>query len=112
MNITGDFYTWAIVCAGGAVTLLARASFIVLPPEIRVPEWLQRGLKYVAAAVLPALVLPDVLFRDVPTGEVINVFRVIAALLAILVAWKTRNIFATLGVGMVALWLLQYFKPF
>ncbi len=112
MSVTGDFYTWSIVCAGGVVTLLTRALFIVLPPETRVPEWLQRCLKYVAAAVLPALVLPDVLFRDLPAGEVVNIYRIIAALVAILVAWKTRNIFATLGAGMATLWLLQYFKPF
>ena len=110
--MTGDFYTWTIVCAGGAVTLLARASFIVLPPETRVPNWVQRCLKYVAAAVLPALVLPDVLFRDVAAGQTVNTYRIIAALVAMLAAWKTRNIFATLGAGMATLWLLQYFRPF
>ena len=110
--MTGDFYTWTIVCAGGAVTLFARASFIVLPPETRVPNWVQRCLKYVAAAVLPALVLPDVLFRDVAAGQAVNTYRIIAALVAMLAAWKTRNIFATLGAGMATLWLLQYFRPF
>ena len=110
--MTGDFYTWTSVCAGGAVTLLARASFIVLPPETRVPNWVQRCLKYVAAAVLPALVLPDVLFRDVAAGQTVNTYRIIAALVAMLAAWKTRNIFATLGAGMATLWLLQYFRPF
>lgn len=110
--MTGDFYTWTIVCAGGAVTLLARASFIVLPPETRVPKWVQRCLKYVAAAVLPALVLPDVLFRDVAAGQAVNTYRIIAALVAMLAAWQTRNIFATLGAGMATLWFLQYFRPF
>ena len=112
MSISSDFYTWSIVGAAGALTLLARASFIVLPPETRVPAWLQRSLRFVAAAVLPAIVLPDVLFRDVQAGHVINSYRVIAALAALLAAWKTKSIFATLGAGMLVLWLLQYFKPF
>ena len=111
MAINSDFYTWSIICAAGAVTLLARASFIVMPPETRVPAWLQRSLKFVAVAVLPAIVLPDVLFRDVQLGHSFNSYRVIAALVAMLMAWKTRSIFATLGAGMIALWLLQYFRP-
>lgn len=112
MAISGDVYTWSIIGAAGAVTLLARASFIVLPADTRVPVWLQRSLKFVAAAVLPAIALPDVLFRDVPVGSTINTYRIIAALAAMLIAWKTRSIFATLGAGMIVLWLLQYFKPF
>jgi branched-subunit amino acid transport protein len=106
--IAGDWAGWLTVVAAGAVTLLARASFIVMPPGIRVPAWLQRALKFVAAAVLPALVLPEVLFREVPSGDAVNVCRIIAALLAMAVAWWTRNILATLCIGMAALWLLQW----
>ena len=106
--IVSDWVAWATVIAAGIVTLAARASFIVMPPGTRVPAWLQRALKFVAAAVLPALVLPEVLFREVPTGDTINTLRLIAALLAMAVAWKTRNILATLCVGMAALWLLQW----
>jgi len=31
----------------------------------------------------------------------------VAGALAILVAWRTRNVFLTVGVGMAGLWLLQ-----
>lgn len=106
--IASDWVAWATVIAAGLVTLAARASFIVMPPGTRVPAWLQRALKFVAAAVLPALVLPEVLFREVPTGDSVNILRLIAALLAMAVAWKTRNILVTLCVGMAALWLLQW----
>ncbi len=106
--IAGDLAGWVTVVAAGAVTLAARASFIVMPPGTRVPAWLQRALKFVAAAVLPALVLPEVLFREVPSGEVVNICRIVAALLAMAVAWRTRNILATLCVGMATLWLLQW----
>ena len=111
----GDISNWAtwltiIVC--GMVTLLVRASFIVLPPETRTPHWLQRGLKYVAAAVLPALVVPDVLFRDLATGDVVNVYRILAASVALLVAWRSRSVLATLAVGLGILWLLNHFRPF
>lgn len=112
MNIPADWLNWSIVIGAGLVTFAARASFIVMPPGMRLPPWLTRALKYVAAAVLPALVLPEVLFRDAPAGEVFNHIRIIAALIAVVVAWKTRNIFATLVSGMAALWLLKVWGPF
>jgi branched-subunit amino acid transport protein len=110
--IAGDVGGWAIIIASGAVTLAARASFIVMPPGTRVPSWLQRALKFVAAAVLPALVLPEVLFREVPAGDWVNGCRILAALLAMAVAWKSRNILATLCTGMAALWVLQWLVRF
>jgi branched-subunit amino acid transport protein len=106
--IGSDWIGWVTVIAAGVVTLAVRASFIVLPPDARVPGWLQRGLKYVAAAVLPALILPDVLYRDLPPGEMVNAVRIIATLAAAAVALSTRSIFATLGAGMAVLWLLKW----
>ena len=99
-----------MICAG-AVTLGIRASFIVLPANAKVPGWLLEGLKYVAAAVLPAIIAPDVLFRDAPPGEWLNVYRIIAAAVATAFALRTRSVFGTLAVGMAALWLLKWWGP-
>lgn len=112
MISAGDLNAWGIVLAAGVVTLAVRASFIVSPAGARLPAWLSRCLRYVAAAVLPALVLPDVLYRDLPPGETVNLIRVIAALAAVAVALRTRNVFATLGTGMAVLWLLKWWNPF
>jgi len=35
--------------------------------------------------------------------------RLLAGLLAILVAWRTRNVLLAVAAGMIALWLLQAF---
>ncbi len=102
---------WITVLCAGAVTLGVRASFIVLPADSHVPSWLMGSLKYVAAAVLPALIAPDVLFRDAPPGEWLNAYRIIAALIATIFALKTRSVFGTLMVGMAALWLLKWWGP-
>lgn len=102
---------WLTVVCAGAVTLGVRASFMVLPADARVPRWLLASLKYVAAAVLPALIAPDVLFRDAPPGEWLNVYRIAAALIAATFALRTRSVFGTLVVGMAALWLLKWWGP-
>ena len=67
---------WITVICAGAVTLGVRASFMVLPADTQVPAWLMGSLKYVAVAVLPALIAPDVLFRDAPSGELLNAYRI------------------------------------
>ena len=112
MSQIGSWGAWSTVIFAGLVTLGIRASFIVLPSETRVPSWLTGSLKYVAAAVLPALIAPDVLFRDAPPGEVLNFTRIIAAAVATAFALKTRNTFGTLLVGMAVLWLLKWWGRF
>lgn len=106
-----DWSGWFTVIFAGTVTLGIRASFLVLPADTRVPGWLLDSLKYVAAAVLPALIAPDVLFRDAPPGEWLNVYRIAAATIATVFALRTRSIFGTLAVGMLALWLLKWWGP-
>ncbi len=112
MSINTDWVSVATIVAAGVVTVLARASFVLLPAETKVPVWFTRALKFVAAAVLPALILPDVMFRELQAGDSINGYRMIAALAAMLVAWRTKSIFATIGAGMVVLWLLKWWMPF
>ena len=107
-----DWSSWLTIVCAGAVTLGIRASFIVMPADTKVPDWLMGSLKYVAAAVLPALIAPDVLFRDAPPGELLNVYRIVAAACAMAFAIKTRNVFGTLAVGMATLWLLKWRGPF
>ncbi|MGH2374135.1 MAG: AzlD domain-containing protein [bacterium] len=36
--------------------------------------------------------------------------RLIAGVLAAGVAWRTKNVFLTIGVGMALLWILQKFR--
>ena len=102
---------WLTIIVCGMVTLAIRASFIILPPDTKVPTWLTGSLKYVAAAVLPALIVPDVLFRDLAAGDSLNMYRIIAAIIAAAFALKTKNIFGTMLVGMAVLWLLKWWSP-
>ena len=102
---------WSTIIVCGLITLAIRASFIILPPDTKVPTWLTGSLKYVAAAVLPALIVPDVLFRDLTAGQSLNTYRIIAAIIAAAFALKTKNIFGTMVVGMAALWLLKWWGP-
>ena len=101
-------WTLLAVLGMGIVTLALRASFLFLPPDTRLPELFERGLRYIAAAVLPALVIPDVIFSGPAAQGVLDPLRIASAVVAGLVAWWTRSVLATLGVGLGTLLLLRW----
>ena len=93
----------------GALNYLSRLSFIAFFASREMPPLLARALRFVPAAMLTALVIPMVLTPSVMgTIEGINP-RIPAGIVAAIVAWFTRSTFATLALGMIALWVLQAF---
>ena len=98
---------WIVIILMGVVTYGLRLSMIALLGRLEVPPLVSRGLRFVPPAVLSALILPEL----VQPGGTLNLslgnLRLVAGVLAIVVAWRTRNVFLTVGAGMAALWLLQ-----
>ena len=97
-----------IILVIGVGTYLLRLSFIGILGDRTVPDWAMVPLRFVAPAVLAALVAPAVLLRDgvVDPSPVTNP-RALAALVALLIAWKTKNVTAVIVAGMAVVWLLQ-----
>ena len=91
----------------GLITYSIRLSLILLLDRLAIPPLVQRGLKYVPPAVLSAIIFPE-LFQ--PQG-VLNLSwgnaRLLAGIVAALVAWRTRNVLWTIAAGMITLWLLS-----
>jgi branched-subunit amino acid transport protein len=101
---------WIIVAAMGLVTYGIRLSVLVFVHHSALPRGARDALRFVAPAVLAAIILPAVIytrgagpFDATPGNE-----RLVAALLAAAVAWATKSVWATIAVGMSALWLLQW----
>lgn len=98
---------WLVLLLAGLLTYALRLSFIAGWRYLRLPPLLRRALRFVPVAVLVALIVPDLLR---PAGSVdltLDNHRLIAGLLAMAVAWRTRNVLLTIGVGMAALLVLQ-----
>lgn len=97
-----------IVFAIGIGTYLIRLSFIGIVGNRTMPDWALVALRFVAPAVLAALVAPAVLLHEgVLTVAPATNPRAIAALVALLIAWKTKNIAVVIAAGMVTVWALQ-----
>ena len=98
---------WLIVIAMGLVTFGIRLVPIVLLGRIEIPIVVQRALRFVPPAVLSAIVAPELLM---PGGEFnlsLGNARLLAGVIAMLVAWRTKNVLLTIAAGMIALWVLQ-----
>lgn len=99
-----DLTLWGIFLAVGFGTFVMRLSFFELYGRLRIPPLLSRALMYVPASVLASLVLPAVVYPGGQGGFVFNNPQIPAAIIAALVAWKTRSTVLTLAVGMAVLW--------
>jgi len=97
---------WVVIIGGALATFAIRLSFIALVPPDRLPESVRRALRLVPPAVLSAIILPAVVAPSGQPALVLSNDRLWAALLAMLVAWRTRSTWLTIAVGMLALWCL------
>jgi len=100
---------WVVVVAVGTLTYLSRLSFIALFARVQMPSLVARALRYVPAAMLTAIIVPAVVLRgSAPADPALEHARLAAALVAGLVAWRTRSPAATIVAGMAVLWLAQW----
>ena len=98
---------WIIIAVVGAGTLALRASFLMWGDRIPRPAWLDRALRQVPPAVLAVLVTANLVIRDNRIDLSPANHRLLAGLIAALVAWRTRSLLWTIVAGMAALWLLN-----
>ena len=100
---------WLVMLLGGLITFLIRFSFIYLFGRFEFPEKIRKALHYVPPAVLSAIIFPELFLRDGTLNVSLENTPLLAGLVAILVAWFTKNTLITIIAGMVALFLLQFF---
>ena len=104
MSNTALFLT---ILGMGLVTYAIRVSLFLLPEGLNLPPWLLRALRYVPAAGLSAIIVPELVMPGGTLDLSLGNERLLAGTVAIIVAWRTRNVVLTVAIGMLALWLLQ-----
>jgi branched-subunit amino acid transport protein len=99
---------WVTLMLMGVVTFALRLSLIAARGRWDMPPLVQRMLRFVPPAVLSAIILPE-LVR--PAGRLdlsLGNARLLAGMLAALIAWRTKNVVLTIAAGMLALWVFQW----
>lgn len=98
---------WLVITIAGLATFATRLSFILLLDRIKVPDWFRRGLRFVPVAVLSAIILPELTSPNGTLSLSWHNLQLLAGAVAILVAWRTRNVILTIIAGMAALLIFQ-----
>ena len=71
------------------------------------PNWFWRALRFVPIAVFAAIICSEMVSHGSSGIVVASWERLVAAVVAVGVAWRTGNVVLTIAVGMVAMWALQ-----
>lgn len=91
---------WLTLAGMVAVTFGSRYAGLALRTDL--PDFWVRFLRFVPIAVFAALVTPS-LEGELGEAEI----RLVAAGLAALAAWRTRQLWVAIAVGMAVFWLLR-----
>lgn len=98
-----------LILGMSAVTFGVRYPVLSFVSRINLPDIVIQGLKYVPPSVLMAIIVPEILM---PEGNHINLnpssAPLVASLVAVLIAWRTKNLLFTIIAGMSALWLWRW----
>ncbi len=89
-----------LIMGMAAVTFLVRWPVLALMSRISLPQIMLDGMKFIPPAVLAAIIAPAMLM---PSGEIdvhpSNAYLA-AGVVAGLLAWRTRDLLATIMLGM------------
>jgi len=94
---------------GGLITFGMRFSLIYLFGRFQIPETMRKALHYVPPAVLSAIIFPELFMHEGVLNLTLDNTRLLAGLVAVAVAWFSKNTLVTILAGMIALLLLQLF---
>lgn len=102
-----DWESFVTIIGLTVITVVTRCFFLIPERELRLPGWVQRGLRFAPLAALAAVVVPEVLMsqgRLINTWQDARIYAVVAA-----TAWFfwRRSILGTIVAGMAVLMPLK-----
>lgn len=102
---------WFSIIIIGLLTLGIRLSFMLFMGKTRIVPMVQQALRFVPVAVLSALIAPALFLPGGSLNLSLGNIRLIAGIVAIFVAWRTKNVLLTIVIGMACLLILQALVP-
>ena len=102
---------WIAIIFTGCLTFGTRfLPLSSLMPE-KLPDWLQLAMKFVPVSVLSAIIIPAIFISE-DTGYIViqDNLRIVAATVAIFVAYFSRSTAITILSGLSVIWILTFFQ--
>ncbi|MBK8049065.1 MAG: AzlD domain-containing protein [Anaerolineales bacterium] len=92
-----------------AVTFGVRYPVLALVSRVHLPEPVMAALKFIPPAVLTAIIVPAMVM---PAGQIdisLTNAYLVAGIISAVIAWRTRNLLATIVLGMVIFLIWRWF---
>lgn len=89
-------------------TFVFRFSFIYLYGKFQLPEWVKKAMPFVPQAVLSALIFPAIIIKENMAWISPQNPRLVAGVIAMLIAWKTKSAILTIVIGLCVFWLMVF----
>ena len=99
---------WSLIIYCGVITYLTRFSMIFLLKKDIFNTNTKKILSYVPAAIFPAIIFPPIFLDSSGSLDLENNPKILAAAIAILVGYSSKNIIATIFAGLTSYWFLIF----
>ena len=93
---------FVLITGMALVTFIVRYPVLALVGRFDLPDGMVRALRFVPAAVLTAIILPEILLPEGNLDFSLGNAHLIGAFVAALIAWRTHSLLWTIILGMVA----------
>jgi branched-subunit amino acid transport protein len=107
--MSAQFLTWVAIVGISLTTVVTRGSFVAFAARLRLHPLVEEALRFAPAAVLGAIVVPALTLRHGQVDLSPANPRLIAAVVAALVMWRTRSMIWAIVAGMAAVTLLRLY---
>ena len=92
----------------GLITFLTRFSMIALLKKEMFNDRVREVLSYVPSAIFPAIIFPAIFLDNTGSIQIEDNPKILAAIIATIIAILSRNIIATIFSGLASYWFLIF----
>ena len=104
-----DLGTWLAIVGVALSAIVARTSFVVFGARLKLPVAVEHALRFAPAAALADILAPALILRAGHVDFSLANHRLIAAIAAAMVIWRTKSMLWTIFAGMIVLTALRLY---
>ena len=99
---------WSLIIYCGIITFLTRFSMIALLKKDTFDQKTKIILSYVPSAIFPAIIFPLIFLDNTGNLDFENNPKIVAAIVAVIIGYFSKNVIATIFSGIVSYWFLIF----
>ena len=103
---------WSIIVYSGIITFLTRFSMIFFVKKDIFNKKTKKILSFVPASIFPAIIFPPILLDNEGSLDLENNPKILAAIVAVIVGYFSKNIIATIISGLISYYILIFLFNF